>query len=148
RQCIGLTKIDRALEAAAPRQLARDRDKFRREIDRRDAALPLCRKETGRAADAAAEIEHVQPGTNPCALGMIARRRHAGAVELVEGVEILNGQPVRIEPLFLENTQQAIEQAATAVMSLHSLSDLAHSTLLGNDRRLPPKSTPRRPAAT
>jgi hypothetical protein len=68
------------------------------QVDSRHPANALRREITGRAAEAATEIEDVHAGPYACMFRMLARCHDTAAVQLVEGPQVAVARPLGIDP--------------------------------------------------
>jgi hypothetical protein len=106
-------------------ELASDLDELGRQVDPGDAAAVAPREEPCRAADAAADVEHLLAGGQSGCLSEAEGRAAAEGVELLDRGEVVRVDPVDALPAGRERGEDRVEQAVDRVLS-RSLVHLPH----------------------
>ena len=94
---ICLVKFDPLRQTASGQSGCRF-DEVGRQVDSRHPATAFRREITGRAAEAATEIEDVHAGPYACMFRMLARCHDTAAVQLVERPQVAVARPLGIDP--------------------------------------------------
>src|SRR6185437_120264 len=80
-----------------------------------------------RAADAAAEVEHMHAGAHARPLRMLTRRQNAAPVQLVVRPQLLEGRPLRVDASRREGSLDPFQLILlSSVVALHSAFQIAH----------------------
>src|SRR5258708_30329965 len=107
-------------------QIARGSSEWLDEVDaRHPTAIGRAQNGCG-PADARADIQNRQVGSDPGQLGKLGGRSEPACVKLVEGTQLLGREPLILRPKDSERRLQPLGQAGRAIMVAHAIKDIGH----------------------